>query len=261
VAQVVRPVVAIVQARTGSSRFPRKVLAPVLGKPMLLRQLERVNRARTVDQIVVATTADSSDDEVAELVAAADYDVFRGSENDVLDRFHQTAVAAKAGVVVRLTGDCPLTDAALIDEGVEAWRAGQPEVDFVSNALSETYPDGMDVEVFSAELLERAWREASLPSEREHVTFWFWKTGRFRVERLSSSEPLGQVRLTVDYPEDLDLVCQVYERLYLRNPEFGLADIVAVLPELHPTNERFRRYIGWESALARDRQPTERQRS
>lgn len=255
-APVAGPVVAIVQARTGSSRFPQKVLAPVLGKPMLLRQLERVRRARTVDRIVVATTADSSDDELAELAAAAEYDVFRGSVDDVLDRFRQTALAAEAGVVVRLTGDCPLSDAALIDEAVEAWYAGQPEVDFVSNALSETYPDGVDVEVFSADLLDRAWREASLPSEREHVTFWFWRTGRFRVLRLSSSERLGHIRLTVDYPEDLDLVRQIYERLYPRDPEFSLADVVAVLPELNPTSERFGRNTGWESAFARDRQCT-----
>lgn len=245
--------VAIVQARTGSSRFPRKVLADLLGKPMLVRELERVALARRIDEIVVATTTEPGDDAVADLAAEAGYRVVRGSEDDVLARYAQAAREADAGVVVRITGDCPLIDPALIDAAVAEFADGDGRWDFVSNALSETYPDGMDVEVFSNELLQRADREAELPSEREHVTFWFWKTGRFRVQSISSPEPLGSLRLTVDYPEDLEVVRQVYEKLAGADPAFGLAQIVDAVRELGDlANAEIGRNTGWDAALARD---------
>jgi spore coat polysaccharide biosynthesis protein SpsF len=249
--------VAIVQARADSTRFPGKVLEPILGSPMLLRQLERVARARTLDRIAVATTSRGVDDPVAEMTADAGFVVVRGSTDDVLDRYRLAAEQTGADVVVRLTGDCPLIDPALVDEAVQAWRDHE-EADFVSNALSGTYPDGMDTEVFPRPLLERACREARLPSEREHVTFYFWKSGRFRVQSLVAPEPLGRLRLTVDYPEDLAWVRRIYEELFPRNPGFSLADIVRVLPSLgEPPNAGIERNLGWQAALARDEAATD----
>lgn len=247
------PTVAIVQARTPSSRFPEKILQPILGAPLLLRELERVARALTLDDVVVATTTRQTDDRVVEMVRGAGYEIVRGSEEDVLDRYRVAADHAKAAVVVRISADCPLIDPVLIDEAVDAWQHSQPDVDFVSNTLSETYPDGMDTEVFSRELLERACREAQLPSEREHVTFYFWKTGRFRVRSLVAAEPLGHLRFTVDYPEDLEWVRRVYGMLYPVNPCFGLEDILEILPTLgDPPNAGIERNAGWQPALHRD---------
>lgn len=245
--------VAIVQARIGSQRFPGKVMEPILGSPMLLRQLERIARAGTLDDIVVATTTVTDDDRVAQVVQEAGYGVVRGSEEDVLDRFRLAADHSGAEVVVRLTADCPLIDPRVIDEAVEAWRDGQPDVDFVSNALSETYPDGMDTEVFSRRLLGRASQEARLPSDREHVTFFFWKSGLFQVRSLSAPKPLGHLRLTVDYPEDLEWVRRVYETLYSGDPAFSLSDILAALPTLgEPPNAGIDRNMGWRPALEQD---------
>lgn len=242
--------VAIVQARTGSTRFPGKVLAPLLGEAMLVRMLERVRRAQTIDEVVIATTDEPGDDAVADLAGATGHRAFRGSEDDVLDRFVGAARMADAETVVRLTGDCPLIDPALIDEAVRSYHEGG--ADFVSNALTETYPDGMDVEVFSRELLERAGAEATLPSEREHVTFYMWKTGRFAVRELGALEANGHLRLTVDHPEDLELVQAIYERLYPRDPEFGLEAILAAMGEMTLTNTHIARNSGWQSALERD---------
>ena len=244
--------VAIVQARTGSVRLPNKTLEPVLGAPMLLRQLERVACADRLDEIVIATTTNSADDSLVEVADGAGYRVVRGSEEDVLDRYRVAASEAQADVVVRLTGDCPLIDPEVIDEAVEAWRNG-PDEGFVSNALSETYPDGMDTEVFSRRLLERAAREARLPSEREHVTFFLWKSGLFPVQSLTAQQSLGQLRLTVDYPEDLEWVRRIYELLYPRDEFFSLHDIVAALPELGtPPNSGIGRNEGWQPALTAD---------
>jgi len=226
-----------------------------LGKPMLLRQIERVMRARTLDDVIVATTRLQHDDVLAELAESAGVAVHRGSQDDVLGRFVGAARQARADVVVRLTGDCPLADPALIDETVDAYMAGQPEIDFASNALGETYPDGMDTEVFSFRLLERAGKDATLPSEREHVTFWFWKTRMFSVRRVDAAHPRGDVRLTVDYPEDLDVVRAIYERLYPADPAFGLAEILAVVDEVDTVvPPARRRNDGWQTAIERDHQ-------
>ncbi len=247
-------IVAIVQARMGSSRLPGKVLEPVAGKPMLLRELERARRASRIDDLIVATTENDEDDALSEAVEQSGSSVHRGSEDDVIDRFRSAAKHAGADAIVRLTGDCPLVDPEIIDETIESWLAGQPAVDFASNALSGTYPDGMDVEVFSRQALERAWAEAHLPSEREHVTFYFWKSGKFQVRSLTRDPPAGHVRLTVDYPEDLELVRSVYDALLPRDPEFGLDAILEFVGGLHELpNAGIDRTSGWEPALRRDR--------
>jgi spore coat polysaccharide biosynthesis protein SpsF (cytidylyltransferase family) len=161
-------IVAIIQARMGSSRLPGKTIADVAGRPLLLHVVERTQRARRVDKVVVATTDRSSDDPIADLCQREGIQCFRGSEDDVLDRFYRTAQAHGADVVVRITADCPLIDAAVIDKVIARFQAG--DCDYVSNILRYTYPDGLDTEVFSFAALERAWREAKKPSEREHVT-------------------------------------------------------------------------------------------
>ncbi len=166
-----RRIVGMIQARMGSTRLPGKVLAEIAGVPMLVRTFERARRAATVDDWIVATTSDPADDTLEALCVEHGYRLFRGSVEDVLDRYHGAAVEAGADVVVRLTADCPLIDPALVDLTVRAFLDASPPADLVVNRLpgARTYPIGLDVEVVSFAALDRAWREAVEPHQREHV--------------------------------------------------------------------------------------------
>ena len=248
---------AIVQARTSSSRLPGKVLLPISGKPMILHQLERLRRSQRLDRIVLATSANGSDNQLAEVVMGAGFSVFRGDLLDVLERFRACAALEQASTVVRLTGDCPLSDPALIDELVAAFAAGG--WDYLANCVDEqrlSVPDGFDAEVFRAELLQRAALEARLPSEREHVTPWFrsesagLRWGHFRHQPLRP-----YYRVTVDDPADLEVVRAVVAALDPHNPEFGVDAVVGYLekhPELAARNLATVRNEGFLKSLAED---------
>ena len=172
---------AILQARTSSTRLPGKVLKPILGKPMLERQLDRLARVRQIDKLVVATSEGPDDNALAELCDRIGFKCFRGSLNDVLDRFYQTAKIYNARNIIRLTGDCPVADPQIIDEIISHYLSGN--FDYVSNTIEPTYPDGLDAEVFRYECLEQAWHKAKLPSQREHVTPFIWQQpDRFKLE-------------------------------------------------------------------------------
>ncbi len=205
-------VVAIVQGRVDSSRLPGKVLMEVGGKPMLQYVVDRVRLASLVDEVVVATTQDASDDRIEELCSNLSIACYRGSTQDVLDRFYQAAICYQAEVVVRITGDCPLVDPRLIDETIRAREAHQ--ADFCSNRLpppfSRTFPIGLDVEVVTFTALETAWRNATEKHEREHVLpFLYEVPGRFHVFILDHEKDLGEIRWTVDTPADLEVVRQI----------------------------------------------------
>ena len=201
-----RPVstLVVVQARAGSTRLPGKVLMPVGGRPMLAFMLARLESVRC-DDLVVATSTDGRDDAVAEVAAAAGVSVVRGSESDVLARFVAALDAHPADVVVRLTADCPLIDPAVVNEAI-AVRAATG-ADYASNTLVRTYPDGLDVEVLTADALRAAAAEAVDPVEREHVTpFVYRRPERFRLAAVVGPEPLGDLRWTVDTADDLDRI-------------------------------------------------------
>ena len=220
---------AILQARMSSTRLPGKVLAPVLGAPMIGRQLERLSRSARLDRIVVATSDDPSDDPLAAYVEGLGFGVCRGSLADVLDRFHDAmAMTPEADTIVRLTADCPLADWTVIDATIERHQEGG--ADYTSNTPAvRTYPHGLDNEVVRRAALERAWREASDPYEREHVTpFIYRRPEAFRIASLSRQPSLAHLRWTVDYPQDLDFVRDVYARLYSQNPAFTTDDVVAL---------------------------------
>lgn len=208
-------VVAFVQARMASARFPGKVLADIEGKPMLVRVVERARRATTVDQVVVTTSWGALDDPIAKLCETRNWKAHRGSGLDVLDRTYQAARAHAAQVVVRLTADCPLIDPGLIDQTVLAYFEAQPPVDFAANRLptDKTYPVGTDTEVCSFGALDRAWSEAKEPHQREHVMPYIYEQpGRFRTLIVRADRDYSQFRWTVDTPEDLELVRSVYAR-------------------------------------------------
>jgi glutamate-1-semialdehyde 2,1-aminomutase len=248
-------ILAILQARVLSSRLPEKVLKPVLGKPMLARQIERVIRSKRIDQLVVATSTDATDDAIEALCLRINIPCFRGSLNDVLDRYYRAAKIWQPHHVVRLTGDCPLADPEIIDAVIDRCLAGS--YDYVSNALQPTFPDGLDAEVFLFSVLEQAWKEATLPSQREHVTpFIHQQPERFFIGHYRNTEDLSHLRWTVDEPEDFDLVTRIYEALYLVNPEFRMHDVMSLLqqrPELAAINQEIERNEGLGKSLNEDR--------
>lgn len=223
----------------GSKRLPGKVLMDIHGAPMLLRVAERARRADTLDRLGIATTDSATDDPVAEMCADHAIDCFRGSATDVLDRFYRAALAFRAAVIVRLTGDCPLIDPAVIDQTVRAFL--EADVDFAANRLPEgrTFPIGLDTEVCSLDGLETAWREARAPYEREHVMPYLYDPpGRFRVLRVDAPVDLGHLRWTVDTAPDLEFVRDVYAA-FGGDDRFTweqVADLVARDPELGARN-------------------------
>lgn len=221
-------IVAVLQARMSSSRLPGKVMRPILDRPMIGLQLERIRRAKELDRIVVATSDQRGDDPVAEYAASEGVEVHRGSLDDVLDRFQTAAARFDAKHVVRLTADCPLADWQVIDDCVRLHKTGG--ADYTSNIVvgHRSYPDGLDVEVMTRAALEAAWREAAPGPQREHVTpYIIAHPDRFRQAHLVQTPNLEHVRWTVDTAEDFDFVRACYEALYLRNPAFTTADIHA----------------------------------
>jgi spore coat polysaccharide biosynthesis protein SpsF len=215
-----------------STRLPGKVMRPILGRPMIDLQLERLERCGAIGRLVVATSEEASDDPLAAFLAKRGTPVHRGALADVLDRFHGALQAfGPADIVLRLTADCPLTDPALIDRCVETLQASG--ADYVSNDLHRTFPRGLDNEVMRASALEDAWREASTPYEREHVTpFIYNNPQRFRLEGVRQGRDESGLRWTVDTPEDFEFARRVYEALYPSNPAFRSEDIRA-LPFQH----------------------------
>jgi len=248
-------ILAILQARVSSTRLPGKVLKPIPGMPMLLRQIERVKQAKLIEQLLVATSDDKSDDPIEQLCRENDIACFRGSLDDVLDRFYQAAKPYQPDHIVRLTGDCPLIDPQLIDEVVVFCLSG--DYDYVSNAFEPTYPDGLDVEVFRFPCLQQAWEEAELPSEREHVTLFInqqperYKIGSFKNDILD----LSYLRWTVDEPADFELIKEIYEALYPYNPVFTTKEILNFLdqnPNLKSINTQFQRNEGLQKSRGKD---------
>jgi glutamate-1-semialdehyde 2,1-aminomutase len=207
-------VVAIVQARMGSTRFPNKVMQPICGVPMIELLLRRLAKAKHVNEIILATSDNERNNPLADFVQTLGHLVFRGSENDVLDRYYQAAKKANSDVVVRITGDCPLIDPKLVDDIIEAFQKG--DVDYAGNNNPPSYPDGLDTEVFSFAALETAWRQATQPREREHVTLHLYASGKFRLLNLPYTADHSGERWTVDEPEDFEVIKAVFEHFHPR---------------------------------------------
>ena len=219
---------AVLQARMSSSRLPGKVLRPLLGQPMILRQIERLRRCRRLDRIVVATSDHPSDDILAATLAEAGLEVVRGPLDDVLGRFVKVIeTLGLTGDMVRLTADCPLADPDVIDACLDLRR--QAGFDYASNAQVRTWPRGLDVEAFTVEALRRAGAEATSDYDREHVTPWLYRPGSpLRRADLVQDRDDSALRWTVDLPEDFAFVERVYEALYPKDAAFTSADILAL---------------------------------
>jgi spore coat polysaccharide biosynthesis protein SpsF len=223
--------VAVVQARTGSTRLPGKVLLPLLGQPILTRVVRRAARAASLDEVIVATTTSPNDDPIVDLARREGWGVTRGSEADLLDRYVEAAREHDADVIVRITSDCPLLDPAIVDETVGALEGGA--WDYASSSLEpRTYPRGLDVEVVGRNALERAWREDANPGWREHATPYIYRHPEsFRLLRVPAPADYSRHRWCVDTPEDYELVRRIYEAQ--GNDTFTWRDALGTV-EAHP---------------------------
>ena len=249
--------IVILQARLGSTRLPAKVIADLSGKPLLARVVERAIRIPGVDQVVLATTRLPEDRKLIAMAKEWDLPTYSGSTEDVLDRYYQAARTFAADVIVRVTADCPLLDPEVSGRVVARFRQG--DVDYSSNVNPPTFPDGLDTEVFSHDALERAWTEARLQSEREHVTPYIRNhPDRFRLANVKNDIDLSAHRWTVDEPSDLVLVRRIYERLSGAAGEpFGMADVLTLLerqPDLREVNAGIARDEGYAKSLREDQE-------
>jgi len=248
-------VVVVIQARMGSTRLPGKVLMPLGGKPAIAHVLERAGRIPGVSRVVLATTDSPADDPLVDFCHSVGAAVFRGSEEDVLDRYYQAARQAGADVVLRITGDCPLLDP---EESGKVLRALlESGADYASNVHPPTYPDGLDTEAMTFAALERVWKEATRRSEREHVTLHVANNpGRFTSVHVRGAEDLSRYRLTLDEEADYRLLSELFSILARKNRFGGLGEVIAILrenPRLLVRNAAIGRNEGLAKSLAAER--------
>lgn len=227
-------VVIIVQARMTSTRLPGKILLPVLGKPLLEYQIERLKRCNKADGIVIATTINASDDVLVEKAKQWGVGCYRGDEEDVLSRYCEAAADFEADAIVRITSDCPLIDPAVVDRVINAFIAHPKRYDYVSNILHRTYPRGMDTEVVSAATLLKVAQLTQEPRFREHVTAFIYQNPEmFQIHGVEFDRDESRHRWTVDTIEDFELIRRILEALYPTTPMFSLEEIIKLIA-FHP---------------------------
>jgi len=241
----------LLQARTDSTRLPKKVLKEVLNKSMIIHQLERTAKSKLIDKLILVTSDEASDDKLAQQVKNNNFNIFRGSKDNVLKRFFDAIPEAKENdIVVRLTGDCPLHDAKIIDETIENLE----DFDYISNSVKPIYPDGFDVEVFRFSALKDAFQNAKLKSELEHVTPYIRNSGKFKIANLEKKPLYSDWRLTVDEPEDFEVIKNIFEHFGDNN--FSFAEVIEFLESnLHilEKNSHINRNEGYQKSLKEDK--------
>jgi spore coat polysaccharide biosynthesis protein SpsF len=235
-------IVCIIQARTGSTRLPNKIFLDLEGKSVLARVIERVKNSKLINKVVVASPDSSENDAIEEFIKKdfPEVGVYRGSENDVLDRYYQAAKRFNANIIIRITSDCPLIDARVLDKVIQAFI--DKKVDYTANVLGKrTYPRGLDIEVFSFDALEKMWKEAKESDDREHVTLYLRKHPEiFSTYNIINDQDYSQYRLTLDEEDDYKLIKLIYKKLLPKNENFGLGEIVKLLekePDLAEINK------------------------
>lgn len=248
-------IVAILQARVSSSRLPKKVLKPILSKPMLQWQIERLSQSRLISKLIVATSNQAEDQPIVSLCEQLNVASFTGNLTNVLDRFYQCAQQEQADIVVRLTGDCPLIDAEVVDQVIDLHI--KEKADYCSNVEPATFPDGLDVEVFNFALLKSAWLSAKKQSDLEHVTPYIRNNLANNKRNLTSTINYAHYRWTVDEPNDFTFVEKVFKTLADKNPHFSRHDVYQLL-EQHPNwlkiNSQITRNEGYLHSLTADKE-------
>ncbi len=238
-------IVTVVQARMSSTRLPGKIMMPILGKPLLLRMIERLQNAKLIGQLVIATSTNTDDNEIENFCNQNKLVCFRGHLTDLLDRHYQVGKLYSADAIVKIPSDCPLIDPQIIDKVLQFYIDNE-EFDYVSNLHPATYPDGNDVEVMSIQSLEFAWKDATKQLEREHTTPFIWENkDSFNIGNVEWETGLDlstSLRFTIDYMEDYNFINRVYQELYPDNPKFGLNQILHLLerkPEIADINFKY----------------------
>lgn len=223
-------IIVIIQARMGSTRLPGKILKDIEGKSMLWHVVNRVRYSKNINKIIIATTINKDDDKVEDFCKTHNIAFYRGSENDVLDRYYQTAKLWDADIIVRITSDCPLIDPEVIDKVICSYLKNKHNFNGASNIVKRTYPRGLDTEVISFNTLERVWKEAKKNYQREHVTAFIYERGRmFKLYSVKNDKDLSHYRWTVDEEKDLKFVREIYKLLYLEEKIFLMKDILNLL--------------------------------
>lgn len=247
-------VVAILQARTGSTRLPAKVLRKIKGKTLLELYVNRVKPSLLIDRIVIATTTNPQDDVIEQLAKKIGVDSFRGSENDLLDRYYQCAKKYNAHIVARITPDDPFVDYQVVDRAIRIFLDN--DVDFVTNHFEPTFPEGLDVEVYSIDALKKSWEHAELLSEREHVFPYIQNhQDLFRIINFTQENDYSHLRWTIDHECDFKMTELIYDHLYDKKPVFLQADILKLLevhPEIAQMNAHIKRKEGVNKTKAND---------
>ena len=249
-------ILAITQARTGSTRLPNKIFKEIQGRTLLSIHLERILKSKRIDQLLIATTLDKDDNIIEAEANKLGIPFYRGSINNVLDRFYQAAKQYIPDWVVRLTSDCPLIDPDLLDAIID--KAIEKNVDYCANTLNPTFPDGMDVEVFKYSALEKAWKEAELDSEKEHVTPYIHKNSSFNNKNLFTSYNFlndidyGKVRLTVDEQSDFEVISHLIKKLGIDKDWKTYANYYLSNKEIKDLNESIKRNEGYTNSSKKD---------
>ena len=240
-------ILGALQARMSSTRLPGKVLLPIAGKPMIIQQLERIRCSRNIDELVVLTSDDHSDDPLVDVLRTYGYEYIRGSLNDVYSRYVTAVDLYSPETVVRLTGDCPLIDPEVIDQVIDVFK--KKSVDYASNTLNPTFPDGLDTEVFSANTLLALGSFDLTQKELEHVTYGICSRPEvFNLYSVEQSPDTSNLRWTVDLAEDYQFVCKVFDELFSVNQKFRQSDIIGLLASntnLNRTDSEGKRNAGF----------------
>jgi spore coat polysaccharide biosynthesis protein SpsF len=251
-------IAAIIQARIASTRFPGKTLEQILGKPMLWHIVNRLRTSKTIEKLIIVTPKAQVDDPIETFAKENGIDLFRGSETDVLDLFYQAAKRFGADVIARITADDPFKDPNVIDKAINIFLKGQPELDYVANcsydgSIAPTYPEGIDIEVLSFHCLENIWKNASKPSEREHVTpYLFSNKDKYKIKGFYYEKDLSGLRWTVDYERDFLFASEIYKRLFPEKGVFLMQDILDLLdkePVLAMINSGTERHEGYHKSV------------
>jgi spore coat polysaccharide biosynthesis protein SpsF (cytidylyltransferase family) len=249
-------ILAITQARIGSTRLPEKIIKRINGESILEIHLKRILKSKTITNLKVATTTESGNEKIESIAQKLGVEVFKGSVNNVLERFYYAALPEKPDWVVRLTSDCPLIDAAIIDNVIDF--AISKNLDYASNTLEPTFPDGMDVEIFKFSALEQAFHEAELKSELEHVTPYIWKNSSYKGGNIFTSDcykndlDYSSIRITVDTHEDFLVIQKLVELYGIEKDWMTYVKGLQEHPEIRKINENFQRNEGYEKSTKED---------
>lgn len=247
----------IVQARVGSTRLPKKVLKTINGESLLEIHLKRALQSKRISKLIVATTIENGADDIVKIAKKMGVDSFKGPVEDVLERFYLASLPEKPDYIIRLTADCPLIDPLEIDKVID--KCVGSKYDYVSNVLEPTFPDGMDVEVFKFSALKRAYLEATLKSDREHVTSYIWKNSSVKNGKIFSSfnvkgqKDFSKYRLTIDTQEDFDLMERIIFQLGTNKRWMDYVNFIDENPELMKINAKYERNEGYKKSLKKDK--------